>query len=481
MSSPHFALNPQASIFEPLIQSEELAESVSLRQAKLFHDNTQEHVTQFHFDLNPQAAPIFEPRVQPDDQAQSVPLGQAKLFHDNTQERVTQSVTGFLPNKPHEPCWIVSEDWPTWLFVAPPLQLSCTRFFSNSLSATWMTSLLDCYDSVRAVGISQFNELAPKLKSKTLVLLQGSGDFLNDRLRRLPGCVHYLMCLTLGCSCNNKELFRPITHTSCGGTSSGTWEVSSNRVFIWSHPQFLKRGLSSLLDPTMKSWNSPDQKRALDEYDLTQVLPVDSPSQVIVAPSVFSGKCLRPLTLKELLQVFEVPDRVARVLDSFSIADCSFIFKAAPASILLHLGRLALSSPSPGQAPRDNIAGLGLPQRSMEDELTNLNARQEEKAARADDAGIPVYLWDEKFWQSTPHSLDKLEQFISTHNNARLQRKYGCATVCPLQILRHVSHGRWIRNVYTDFIQYAIKTWGRTWRDRLRGTVLLNAAQDALN
>jgi hypothetical protein len=240
------------------------------------------------------------------------------------------------------------------------------------------------------------------LEPKTLILLQGSDNFLVEQQKKLSSSTPYLASLTLGCSGKKAGLWREVTHTSCGDTTSGVWEVGSNQVFLWSQPQFLKCILSSLLDPTPKCWNSPDPKSTFIDQGLTQVLPIESPDQAIIAPSVFTEKRLRSLTSKELQRVLEIQDAVSKALGPVSVGDHPFIFKAVPASVLLHLGRVARSFPTLFQNPQSHNTGLRYQQPTVEDALKKLNTRQEEKAARAHDAEIPVHLWDDKFWRSTP-------------------------------------------------------------------------------
>jgi len=65
---------------------------------------------------------------------------------------------------------------------------------------------------------------------------------------------------------------------------------------------------------------------------------------MVVAPSVFTGHCLRPLTQKELSRVFEVPEGVFCTLDS--ISEKLPFFKAAPVSVLLHFGQQVFLTPT---------------------------------------------------------------------------------------------------------------------------------------
>jgi len=188
-----------------------------------------------------------------------------------------QSVTGLLPYKPHDPCWIVAEGWPSWLFVASLLQLCCTRFYSNCLGESWMGAVLKSYDRMKIGTPSEFDEEASHQEAGTILLIQGSTEFLLARRKHIPACSTCLFSLNLGSNGFSPVVWHDVKHTSCGGTSSGTWKVGSNRSLLWSNPHQLTRSLSSLLDSLVKCRNPPSVLRSLQDQDLTQVLPVESP------------------------------------------------------------------------------------------------------------------------------------------------------------------------------------------------------------
>jgi hypothetical protein len=47
-------------------------------------------------------------------------------------------VSGFLSFQPGNNCIVIAEGWPSWIFVAAPLQFCCTKLYSDSISLPWM-------------------------------------------------------------------------------------------------------------------------------------------------------------------------------------------------------------------------------------------------------------------------------------------------------------------------------------------------------
>ncbi len=240
----------------------------------------------------------------------------------------------------------------------------------------------------------------------------------------------------------------------------------------------MTRDLSTLLDPVVKCGNPPTLLRALGNQDLTRILPIDTPYQSVVAPSVFTGRCSRSLTSKELKRVFEVPEAVARLMTA--VTDPPSMFTTAPASVLLHLGRQFSSTPASLSITRGSPT-LALEPLVINDQLWEITARQDEKAARADDAPIPVHLWDDSFWNTTPFDPSKLAQFTQRYNTARFKKKYNCEIVCPLYVLHHLAHRMWVKHVYEDLVRYAREQHWASWLEQLQGTVFLETAVDAMN
>jgi hypothetical protein len=232
-----------------------------------------------------------------------------------------------------------------------------------------------------------------------------------------------------------------------------------------------------MLDPAIRLNGKFKEAELTKARQLTALLPIENPRTEVVAPSVFTGKCLRSLTTKELAQVFEVP---ASLANWFVGHDNSLPFlHAAPASVLLYFGKRVRSAPVKSDSPDLTPKSSHSPEEPVS-WLEEVNLRQEEKATRSDDAKIPVHFWDNKFWSEYPQLEQRRALFISTMSTDKLKAKYGSSEVDPLVILRHWVHCRWVRNIYVDLRMFSQKTYGSTWTNANTDPIFHQSARDAL-
>jgi hypothetical protein len=398
---------------------------------------------------------------------------------DTTQEiKETKTLTGFLPITSFKPCLVIAESWPSWLLVSAPLQLSCSKWYTNLPQEGWVEEILKIYTHVALTSLSAFSTDLTQVSPSTLILIQGERDFVEGWIKLLPNTFTYLASVTWSSQPPLVGTWQLLTHEECGGVTSGTWGVGTNRELLQLQSQSLRRDLPSILDPTAEH---PKRKRMIDiarQQPLTTQLSVSNPRKSVIAPSVYTEKCKRPLSVQELGKAFDLPFDIGEVFVTGRF-DLPFLHDA-PTSILLHFGRQLLSTPT-------NLLGRRMlscpepPPNIANSSLLPSDQRQEEKATRSDDAEVPVYLWDNKFWDNTKYSKERLTTFTSKMDNATLRRKYGCERVTPLVVLRHFAHIKWIRNVFKDFIQYASANLGTKWLDELKDTLLVKTAVDALH
>jgi hypothetical protein len=113
--------------------------------------------------------------------------------------------------------------------------------------------------------------------------------------------------------------------------------------------------------------------------------------------------------------------------------------------------------------------------------MSNMTKRQEEKAARADDAAIPHEIWDERLWGFHYHTQEGLNRFCERFNTSDFLRKYNLTQPCPLTVLRHVLMGRWIQNLYHDFRSFMKRNHGEHWSRTTKNSAMSRAGIDALH
>jgi hypothetical protein len=76
------------------------------------------------------------------------------------------------------------------------------------------------------------------------------------------------------------------------------------------------------------------------------------------------------------------------------------------------------------------------------------------KSVKADDAEIPIHLWDTRVWR----------RGFNAAAVANFKRRYQC---CPLTSLRQLLLRRWQRNVYLSFIKYLSLTYGTAYLEEM--------------
>jgi hypothetical protein len=204
---------------------------------------------------------------------------------------------------------------------------------------------------------------------------------------------------------------------------------------------------------------------------------------------------IRPLATTELARAFDVPLHISHGVSFISTHDLPFL-TAAPSKILFHFGLQALHSPGglstlfvPIAKPTLLDDGWAEENSHCAEEISHdgraalafAERHQEEKATRADDAVIPVELWDVKLWDQNMHSQDSLKIFRERYDSKSFLRKYGAPKACPLVVLHHWVTGRWQRNLYIDFKTYMIDRHGKDWAHQMNNSFEVEAGRDALH
>jgi hypothetical protein len=149
----------------------------------------------------------------------------------------TQMVVGFLPHGTPRSCVVVAEGWPSWLFVAPTLQLCCVKFYSDSLDSAWMITLLQHFPQLDVVDLNSLTENDLSFYPTDIVLLmQGNRSSLDGWMKQISTSRLCLLSLSIGHRPLNTGYWHDVFHESCGGVTSGSWSVGCDKPFLWSTP-----------------------------------------------------------------------------------------------------------------------------------------------------------------------------------------------------------------------------------------------------
>jgi len=339
-----------------------------------------------------------------------------------------QMVVGFLPHGTPRSCVVVAKGWPSWLFIAPTLQLCCVKFYSDSLDIAWMITLLQHFPQLDVVDLNSLTENDLSFyPTDTVLLMQGNQSSLDGWMKKISTSRLCLLSLSIGHRPLKTGYWHDVSHKSCGGVTSGSWSLGSNKPFLWSTPHCLKRNLLSMIDSTVKCRRMSRLPYNQKPEEFKLLLHIRELSEPMLLPSVYMGCCYRLLTNRKLGRIFELPDAVAKSIPD----ECCVLpyVHAAPLSVLLYLGRLVLTTPnslnlSMGSSRKTSSEAAQSP-------MWEINARQEEKASRSDDAIVPIHLWDDKLWTSTSYDSSQLDQFHQRFNKESFRQSITALWVAP--------------------------------------------------
>jgi hypothetical protein len=210
------------------------------------------------------------------------------------------------------------------------------------------------------------------------------------------------------------------------------------------------------------------------------LLPASKPQVEVLAPSVFTKWTTRRLTLKELLDCWDIPESAMKKFSQLPIEPSQFaklpFIGVTPAKVLYGVLICLLPWLNPecqlGQSvAAQHISDAPHPTQSLPQVLSSfpeqvldgstslrgeISTRQ--RAAKDDDAAIPFHLWDEPFWLFFT-VLGRTTAFIS--ETSRL-----CSTKRQtpiLEVLRSFILCVWIRSVYRSFRRFMIQEHGAQW------------------
>jgi len=351
---------------------------------------------------------------------------------------------------------------------------------------------------LRTLGISILNCFSgnpvdwPSLKqgvaqSSVILFVSGDWTFVKLVIATVGNQIRVVAALTCGSVPKSGTWFQPqdastlfsfswhrIRHSDCDGLTSGSWFLGVNFAPICPFtPLPFKRRLRHVLKTTISGRKFEVPKEIDLDLEIEKVgwvdryvhpgglFPLEKPDALVIAPSIYTRWVTRPLSTDELLDLLDIPMDLRPSLISYSSTE--WVFNSVPSKVLLMFSRWVLNLDT------DQILSGGTPSKvsgnittvlSMKDtDLPLQSSSMRQKAAKDDDASIPLHYWDEPF-MSQLLQLGRPKAFVDQLASTRVA---GACVVPVLEVLRSFVLCAWRKSVYTSFVRYMRREFGGQW------------------
>lgn len=350
---------------------------------------------------------------------------------------------------------IITDSWPVWLQVLTPSRgFNCLAVLSTSLqhSDAW----LNFDPNVPWFEFSVDDDITIAWPSTQLIAVSGTSTFVDTIIRR--DC-QFDIVVSLNLHHSPMETTRhppwfwySWVHSSYGGVTTGKYWCGSNFLSLAPKHDLSSRRLCHVLHPVVRGRPHPLPPDAEASYSGCQrveghlhiggfLSPTD-PRTKVICPSVFSksGWVSRSLMVGELAACWDVVDPIVKLLPQIQITgavlkDLAFM-NSAPAKLLqafVYQAPIIQSTPMPKTF---NPTVLSPPTRTQLETPEYPLGR--DKAAKNDDAEIPVAYWDDAVLEPR-HNFTSVKDRIEAYTSRFLQS--------PLTALRKFALWFWRRCV----------------------------------
>jgi hypothetical protein len=301
-----------------------------------------------------------------------------------------------------------------------------------------------------------------------VVLSQGSPRFIQALPLQVLACHHTILCFhqlpTTPPPASWYTITIPFSHTGCLLTGSWTFwsSVALHTPVAQSIPILSGRSLRHIISSTMGGSLVPAPPPVNDHLIFTGphwgdeqrhylnwngCLPQADPLTPVRCPSVFTSTkwTIRRLSPKELCDVFIIPSNWVGMFSKFHPWETHRLpfLQTPPGAILEHVfenyvcATSAQGNPNSlfGPSPTHHSQYIASPQyidptqfSAIDSNLALAQANTSidfTKAVKADNAEVPIFLWDDRIWNLNLHGKKLLDEFRKEHQNR-----------CPLEILR---------------------------------------------
>ena len=407
-------------------------------------------------------------------------------------------------------CSVLCDSWPSWFFICPALGLHCDSVYQVERGGEWQTALEAQYATVKWFDFTNKSLGAlrrRRIKQRSVYLLQCSGQVLDQLLwlflsgAPVVACGHPEDVSFFSALPSDAGHLFELDNVACGGVIAGFWFFWISTDLCSAPPDptqasGIPRALRHIISTTTRQPTGTPCMAPVDDsmcfpsphfisgssttLDWNGPLPFARPLTKVRCPTVFDTTRwrMRGLSPLELANAFDVSASAAAVFADWPIAHRKALpfLGCAPQKLLVQgwlvgtgggVSRsrelLVLDSPISETA---SILRLGETEPACE-------VAAYAKATKADDAEVPVHLWDNRVWALGWHNEHVLAAF-----KARM--------ALPLDTLRMFLLRAWWRRLYRDYTNFMAREHGSDWlrmasasEDRKAGRECLHRACQA--
>ena len=415
------------------------------------------------------------------------------------------------------PCVIVGETWPAWLPVAPALGAKVSVIACDVIADLGEMVNQDAARlEVNSRAAEAFVRDCPE---DTLMFVSGSAKFLMKWKSVFEGKKCLVVALDVGnrvsgalASAFPDVCWKRVRHADVGGvTDCSNWMGSSNAISLGPMETVsYYRSIGEVLKPTLrgrfgKDRAAPSPETRLEEETSKVVMeekglvspnglwPMSYQNLKVIAPSVFAGTgwVHRTLDPMELGAAWDLPVNTLKALEGLDKGELEsqeavrMICRSAPCKSLWAFGQAMTMFGLQVNDYEERQAEFGQDELLVDearrgfgfyvDELSKVQDAskqgsetaaerklREAKAAKEDDAAVPVHLWNSRVLRDWDSRTDQEEagQRLDTLRSKLLLR-------------------RWRQNLRKSFIVYLASEYGCDWRSQVKRSPELDSDLEA--
>jgi hypothetical protein len=333
-----------------------------------------------------------------------------------------------------------------WFFLLPPLHLHCLAVFTANLQEEWIQQAQTVLVTVPWHPLSFLKQNPPV--SAPIVFVHATRDILNLLPQTWWKESSILWFNTSSTSYPVPQLHYSVclSHMASRGVSDSQWSFFSNKAFqaITPAPQ---RQVKHIIDRSIQTSTIANSRSSIPTVTECQLLQMDRLFSSFCCPTGYQSKdktIIRYLSLGEICQILDIPkEALPPSLRSPTQINAKGLHALMgplalqpPFKVLQQLFQVwtpfEASTPVNVTAMRHREANGTTPIAMYTPGSEFAMEQAYKQAIKADDAVIPIQLWNDRIWDRNLHAPNILQHFKATHGG-----------MCPLDVLRSAMLRVW--------------------------------------